>query len=157
MYTIDQQKLPQSGETLAQYIYRLRTDAKLSQQKLAEKAGIHLQSLGKLERGKTSRINQTTKTGLATALSIPTEYLDAVCLGKPVSLIETPKFCPNCWTPGQEPDPVWTLHRAKYCLICGSSLRSTCSKCGQSLASFTHKFCPHCGSSYKNLTVTKKR
>lgn len=157
MYTVDQQKVPQTGEPLAQYICRMRKDAKLSQQQLADLAGIHLQSLGKLERGKTHRINQKTLAGLATALSIPIEYLDAVCFGKPVSLVETKKFCPDCWTPDSEPDPTWTLHRANYCLICGSSLRSTCSKCSQPLASFTHKFCPLCGSPYKQLTLTKRQ
>ncbi len=39
-------------------------------------AGIHLQSVGQLERGKTTKLNQKTKTGLARALSIPTEYLE---------------------------------------------------------------------------------
>lgn len=157
MYTVDPQKVPQPGDTLAQYICRARKDAKLSQQQLAKKAGIHLQSLGKLERGKTNRINQTTKAGLATALSIPIEYLDAVCTGTPVNLVETQKFCPHCWNPGSEPDPTWTLYRANYCYICGNGLRSTCSNCSQPLASFTHKFCPLCGSPYKQLTVTKRQ
>lgn len=74
MYTLDPKKAPQPGETLSCYIGRLRKDAQISQQQLATAAGIHLQSLGKLERGKTGKLNQKTKTGLAAALSIPIEY-----------------------------------------------------------------------------------
>lgn len=149
MYTLDPQKAPQAGETLAIYIKRLRSGARMSQQQLATAAGLHLQSLGKLERSKTNRLNHKTKTGLAQALSIPTEYLDAAILGKPVSRAESLKFCPKCWTPGTELDSVWTLHRAKYCLNCGTHLRHQCRSCGETFASFKHKFCPHCGTSYK--------
>jgi transcriptional regulator with XRE-family HTH domain len=127
MHTLDPKKAPQPDETLDNYIRRLRKEAQISQQQLATAAGIHLQSLGKLERGKTSKLNQKTKTGLAAALSIPIEYLEAICSGLPVSHIETRKFCPQCWIPGTEPDSVWTLYRAKYCLLCGTVLRTHCT------------------------------
>lgn len=149
MYTLNPLKVPQAGESLHNYIKRLRTAARMSQQQLATAAGLHLQSLGKLERGLTERLNQKTKMGLASALSIPSEYLDAVCQGKPVTLAETLKFCPRCWTPGTELDPIWTMHRAKYCLVCGTHLRQSCRNCGEAIASFKHKFCPHCGTPYK--------
>lgn len=156
MYTLDPKKAPQPGETLSCYIRRLRNDNQISQQQLATAAGIHLQSLGKLERGKTTRLNHKTQTGLAAALSIPTEYLEAICSGLPVSEIETRKFCPQCWTPGTDPDAVWTLYRAKYCLLCGTGLRTHCTSCGEPLTSFKHKFCPNCGTSYKASTPKRK-
>ncbi len=156
MYTLDPKKAPQPGETLSCYIRRMRLDAQISQQQLATAAGIHLQSLGKLERGKTTRLNQKTKTGLAAALSIQPEYLEAICSGKPVSEIETRKFCPQCWTPGTDPDSVWTLYRAKYCLLCGTQLHTHCTNCGEPLTSFKHKFCPNCGTYYKVSTQTRK-
>lgn len=156
MYTLDPKKAPQPDETLSNYIRRRRKEAQISQQQLATSAGIHLQSLGKLERGKTTKLNQKTKTGLAAALSIPIEYLEAICSGKPVSEVETHKFCPQCWTPGTDPDSVWTLYRAKYCLLCGTQLRTHCTNCGEPLSSFKHKFCPNCGTSYQTSTQKRK-
>ena len=89
------QKAPQPGEPLDNYIQRLRNDLKMSQQQVASRAGIHLQSIGKIERGQTQRLSQKTKTGLATALSIPLEYLDAALCGQPVSVMEKKQFCPS--------------------------------------------------------------
>ena len=57
MYLNETEKLPQPSETLDSYIKRLRLLLHLSQQELATKAGIHLQSLGKLERGGRQRLN----------------------------------------------------------------------------------------------------
>ena len=71
MYILTEQKAPKAGETLDNYIQRLRNEIKISQQQLAILAGIHIQSMGKIERGQTQRLNQKTKVGLATALSIP--------------------------------------------------------------------------------------
>lgn len=156
MYTMDSKKAPQPDEKLDSYIRRLRKDAQISQQQLATTAGIHLQSLGKLERGKTTKLNQKTKTGLAAALSIPIEFLDAICSGQPVAQIETRKFCPQCWTPGTEPDSVWTLYRANFCLLCGTKLRTHCPSCGEPLTSFKHKFCPNCGTPYQASSQRRK-
>ncbi|MFB2836417.1 helix-turn-helix domain-containing protein [Floridanema evergladense] len=141
-------KAPQPDETLDNYIRRLRNGMKLSQQQVATAAGIHLQSLGKLERGKTNRLNQKTKKGLAVALSIPEEYLDAVCSGLPVEEVHKKQFCPACWIPGTPPDPAWTLPRAKHCLFCGRQLSDDCHNCHAPIASFAHKFCPNCGTAY---------
>lgn len=65
MHTLEPDKTPNSGESLADYIQRLRTSIGLSQKELATKAGIHLQSLGKMERGKTAKLNRKTQNGLA--------------------------------------------------------------------------------------------
>ncbi|MEA5599009.1 helix-turn-helix transcriptional regulator, partial [Rivularia sp. UHCC 0363] len=65
--------LPQ--ETVGDYIKRLRVELKMSQNQLANAAGIHLHSLGKIERGITTRLSHKTRRGLARALSIPSEYL----------------------------------------------------------------------------------
>lgn len=69
MYTFEESITPQPQESLKNYIKRLRSRLSMSQQQLATAAGIHLQSLGKLERGKTLRLNQKTKKGLAIALN----------------------------------------------------------------------------------------
>lgn len=74
---------PQPQETLSQYVKRIRTSLSLSQNDLATKAGIHLQSLGKIERGMTTKLNSKSQRGLARALQVPSEYLDAVIRGVP--------------------------------------------------------------------------
>lgn len=150
MYTTDLSKAPKPQETLDSYIKRLREELHLSQRELAEAAGLHLQSLGKLERGKTSRLNQKTKQGLALAFDIPQEYLDAVCQGRPVEEIQKKQFCPNCWKGTAQPEPTWMLRQAKYCLLCGTQLLHSCQKCHEPISSFKHRFCPVCGTSYTN-------
>ena len=56
MNTLEMNRAPQPQESLAEYIRRVRIELGLSQRELAEGAGIHLQSVGKLERGKTSKL-----------------------------------------------------------------------------------------------------
>lgn len=155
MYTFDDSIAPQPQESLENYIKRLRTRLSMSQQQLAAAAGIHLQSLGKLERGITLRLNQKTKKGLAIALNIPEEYLDAVVSGLPVEGVQKKQYCPRCWKGGTNPDQAWTLPRAKYCLLCGAQLRCSCISCHEPIASFKHKFCPHCGTPYSELGQKK--
>jgi transcriptional regulator with XRE-family HTH domain len=116
---------------------------------LATKAGIHLQSLGKLERGGRQRLNQKTKKGLAIALDIPSEYLEAVSQGRGIEASIIKKFCPNCWIPGTQPEQTWTLSRANNCLMCGTSLQKSCTGCDEPFTSFKHKFCSNCGIPYK--------
>lgn len=144
-----QQTLPPNpDETLASYVKRVRTGLGLSQKELAEKAGVHLQSVGKIERGQTTRLKQKPKSGLAYALGIPVEYLDAVCKGVAVEAIASLKFCPNCWQPGTPPDAMWTHPRSKYCFACGSSLCDRCTQCNEPIASLKFRFCPYCGQGY---------
>ncbi len=149
MHLSKQDWTPASGESLATYVRRVRIGLGLSQKELAEKAEIHPQSVGKIERGQTTRLKQKPKTGLALALEIPEEYLEAVCKGKPVDAIATLKFCPQCWVPGTLPDPIWTNPRSKYCFACGTTLCDRCSNCGEPIASLKFRFCPYCGKSYK--------
>jgi DNA-binding XRE family transcriptional regulator len=149
MHLLNQNLAPILEETLADYVRRIRTSLGFSQRELAERAGIHLQSVGKIERGQTTRLNQKPKNGLAYALGIPVEYLDAVCKGVAVETIATLKFCPHCWVPGSPADPMWTYPRAKYCCICGSQLRDRCGNCNEVVASLKFRFCPHCGKAYK--------
>lgn len=42
----DNNKLPLPGETLAEYVRRMRTALGMSQAELAQRAGMHLQSVG---------------------------------------------------------------------------------------------------------------
>lgn len=151
---------PEPHESLSDYIRRLRLEQKMSQKELALKANIHLQSLGKIERGQTTRLNQKTTRGLAYALSIPVEYLEAVCKGIPVSTIKTLKFCPNCWKPGAAPELMWTDVRSKYCFACGTPLRERCAGCNEPILSLKFRFCPYCGRPYQDFnrsTVAEPR
>lgn len=49
MHINQDSKLPKSGETLAEYVRRMRTALGMSQAELAQRAGMHLQSVGKIE------------------------------------------------------------------------------------------------------------
>jgi DNA-binding XRE family transcriptional regulator len=150
VHTLESNKAPKPDESITQYLRRLRQILGISQRELASKAGVHPQSIGKLERGITSKLNQKTRNGLAYALAIPVEYLDAVCKGLAVTEIGALKFCPQCWTPGTAPDPLWTNLRSKYCFACGSQLRDRCSNCKELIQSLKFRFCPYCGIAYKS-------
>ena len=84
----------------------------LNQKELAAIAGIHLQSVGKIERGLTTKLSSHSKSGLANALQVPVEYLEAVCHGTPIVAVSQLKFCAPCWTPGTPPAPLWMEVRA---------------------------------------------
>lgn len=141
---------PSPSESLGQYVVRVRNSLCLSQMELSNKAGIHVQTIRKIESGATSRLSQKGKSGLAAALRIPQEYLDAVVKQTPIEAITTLKFCPKCWTPGTMLDPMWTSLRSKYCFACGTTLRDRCGNCNEPIMSLKFKFCPYCGESYKN-------
>ena len=53
----------------------------MSQQAVAEKSGIHAQSIGKIERGHTTVLKAKTKRGLAYALDVPEAHLEAAAKG----------------------------------------------------------------------------
>ncbi len=116
---MDTFKTPRPQESLADYIKRIRSHLGMTQFDLADAAGIHSRSLGKIERGLTLKINRRTLQGLAHALGISTEYLDAVTHGTEVSQVQGVRFCPQCWNPGAPADPIWgqvgahILHQAK--------------------------------------------
>ena len=140
---------PQPQETLALYIKRIRNLLSLSQNDLALKAGIHLQSLGKIERGMTTKLNSRSQRGLAIALQIPPEYLDAVVRGVPIVASDVLKFCPHCWTPGTGVEEIWLLPRSQFCFLCGNGLRNSCAQCNEPITSLKFRFCPYCGFPYK--------
>jgi DNA-binding XRE family transcriptional regulator len=133
MPLLQQELAPNPEETLANYVRRVRISLGLSQKELAERAGVHLQSVGKIERGQTTRLKQAPKSGLAYALSVPVEYLDAVCKGVAVDAIAAFKFCPQCWALGTPPDPMGTHSHAKYCLACGNQLRNRRISCHEKI------------------------
>jgi hypothetical protein len=122
---------------------------KLSQRAAAERAGLHLQSLGKIEAGRTARLNAKSKAGLSRVLGIPEDYLEAAGRGLPVAAVQEIKICPRCWTAGTEADPYWLDRRALFCFICGTPLRDRCQHCHQPLPSLKFKFCPFCGQAYQ--------
>jgi len=141
--------VPKPDETLGGYVQRIRDSLSLTQVELSLKAGIHVQTIRKIESGGTSRLNQKAKSGLAVGLSIPQEYLDVVVKKAPLSVLSSLKFCPKCWTPGTIPDPMWTSLRSKYCFACGTPLRDRCKSCNEPIMSLKFRFCPLCGKSYK--------
>jgi DNA-binding XRE family transcriptional regulator len=140
---------PKAEETLAKYIQRLRAESTSTQKELSLKAGIHVQTIRKIEAGLTSRLNQKARSGLAAALGIPPDYLDAVVKKVPITNVNALKFCPQCWTPGTTPDPMWVEPRSKYCFACATALRNRCMDCREPILSLKFKFCPYCGTSYK--------
>lgn len=153
MHTLEQPQAPNPGESLAEYVRRLRLGQGLNQKELAAKADVHLQSIGKIERGKTTKLNQKTKNGLACALGVPAEYFEAACRGIAIEAASRLKFCPTCWVPGTIPDPLWMPLRAKYCFACAAELRSCCSQCNEPILSLKHRFCPYCGQAYGSTPV----
>ncbi|GAC1490153.1 MAG: zinc ribbon domain-containing protein [Chamaesiphon sp.] len=143
-------KIPKPKESLANYLVRIRKILGMTQFELADAAGIHSRSIGKIERGLTTKLNRKTLNGLAIALSVPQEYLEAVTTGEEVKQLQGLKFCPRCWSPGSTPDPIWSNVKAKYCYLCGMQLRASCANCGELVVSLKFRFCPMCGHSYKS-------
>jgi hypothetical protein len=121
---------------------------------VAQKAEIHLQSLGKIERGQTRSLNRHTLSRLSVALQVPVDYLEAVARGQTEALGPSLQFCPQCWQPGTTPDPLWTDARAQFCFLCGTSLQNCCVGCGEKLVSLTFRFCPFCGQPYQAPSPT---
>jgi transcriptional regulator with XRE-family HTH domain len=99
---MDTFKIPQPQESLSDYVKRIRNSLKMTQSDVAARSGIHLHSLGKIERGITTRLNTKTRRGLAIALGIPEEYLEAVCKGETLETTTYISFCPQCWQPGTQ-------------------------------------------------------
>ena len=146
---MDTFKIPRPQESLAEYLVRIRKSYGMTQFELADAAGVHSRSIGKIERGITTKLNRKTLHGLAIALAVPQEYLSAVNKGEEVKQVDRVKFCPQCWTPGQAADPMWGNVRAKFCYLCGAQLRATCANCEYLVVSLKYKFCPMCGKPYK--------
>jgi len=137
---------------LAEYCLGRREELGYSQAKLSELAGIkNLETIGRIERGKTTRLSSKTRSGLAKVFGVSEDYLDALIAGRSPIELETLKICPSCWQPGQIPERAWLDPRAKYCFICGGPLTDRCSNCGEPLSDIKHRFCPFCGTSYKTV------
>ncbi|WP_299485154.1 zinc ribbon domain-containing protein [Acaryochloris sp. IP29b_bin.137] len=159
MQRLESDTAPQVRESLGKYALRLRERLGLSQKEVAEIAGIHAQSYGKIERDRTDSLNHKTKQGLSSALKIPSDYLDAVCRGMVMTTNQGIRFCPKCWQSGTLPDSLWLHSRAKYCYECGTQLRERCVSCNEQITSFKHRFCPYCGTPYQipHLLPNEKR
>jgi DNA-binding XRE family transcriptional regulator len=97
---------PKPSEPLGQYIQRVRDSIGLTQLELTIRVGIHIQTIRKVESGATSRLSQKYRSGLAAALCIPQEYLDAVVKQIPLEKVTAVKYCPQCWIPGTALDPM---------------------------------------------------
>lgn len=152
---MDTIKTPKSGESLASYVVRIRKELNLTQFELANAASLHSRSVGKIERGLTTKLSKKTLQGLAIGLGTPIEYLEAIIKGEEARPIQGVRFCPSCWNPGSSTDPMWSNIKAKYCYLCGTQLRASCDRCGELVVSLRYKFCPVCGKPYK--TVSQNR
>lgn len=114
MQSLESDLTPNLDESLAEYLCRSRRRLGLTQKEVAIKAHIHVQSLGKLERGKTQSLNYKTRQGLAYALQIPVDYLEALIRGQAIQATKSLKFCPKCWRAGSIPEPLWMDAKAKH-------------------------------------------
>ncbi|WP_242058152.1 MULTISPECIES: helix-turn-helix domain-containing protein [Nostoc] len=65
---MDTSQTPQPGESLADYLVRIRKFKQMTQFELAIAAGIHSRSVGKIERGLTTKLNQKTLRGLVASV-----------------------------------------------------------------------------------------
>ena len=92
MQALETDQAPKPGESIAEYVRRLRDGLGLTQKQVALKADLHVQSLGKLERGKTTKLNHKTINGLAYALQVPGEYLESVYKGSSLEVAHAVKF-----------------------------------------------------------------
>ncbi len=146
---MDTLKTPRPQETMAGYVKRIRKNLKMTQFELAGAAGIHPRSVGKIERGHVTKVNHKTMVGLAMALGIPVEYLDAASKGNDIKSNIGVKFCPHCWNPTNELQQQWSDVKAKFCYLCGTQLRTNCANCGEMVMSLRHRYCPICGHPYK--------
>ena len=142
---------PHPQETLCDYVRRLRQQRNWTQAQLSEAAGVHRQTIGKIESGDSQRLNRRVRKGLALALSIPLEYLGAVCDGTDIPAVVRLKFCPQCWIPGTVPESMWTDPRSHYCFGCGTKLTNRCRQCKEPIVSLQYRFCPYCGTAYKPM------
>ncbi|MEH1841419.1 MAG: zinc ribbon domain-containing protein [Nostoc sp.] len=97
----------------------------------------------------TTKLNSKSQRGLAIALQIPFEYLDAVVRGVSIIPSDVIKFCPHCWTPGTGVEEIWLLPRSQFCFLCGTGLRNSCVQCNEPITSLEFRFCPYCGFPYK--------
>jgi transcriptional regulator with XRE-family HTH domain len=149
VHTLETSSVPVANEPLAQYVRRQRTILGLTQKDLAAQTGIHVQSLGKIERGKTTQLNRHTRSGLADAFGIPVDYLEKLGKGRFPPLSAAIKVCSRCWMPGTPLDPIWLDPRSKFCFICGSPLQDRCGSCNEPITSIRHRFCPQCGKAYR--------
>lgn len=150
MQSLESDLTPNLDESLAEYLCRSRRRLGLTQKEVAIKAHIHVQSLGKLERGKTQSLNYKTRQGLAYALQIPVDYLEALIRGQAIQATKSLKFCPKCWRAGSIPEPLWMDAKAKHCFECGTRLQDRCTNCQEIITSLKHRFCPYCGTPYQS-------
>ncbi|MBC8121033.1 MAG: zinc ribbon domain-containing protein [Gemmatimonadaceae bacterium] len=148
---------PTTGEGLAAYIRRLRGLRKLTQAALAERAGVHLQTVRKIERGVTATLRPKARGGLARSLGVGIEYIEAAERGVEAVSLTGVKLCPNCWVPGTEPQPMWLDLRSHFCFACGTELLNRCIGCGEAIASWRFRFCPLCGKPYKGQSQATTR
>jgi transcriptional regulator with XRE-family HTH domain len=151
MDTTNLDKAPNPQESLGDYLRRVRKAMNLTQEEVANRGGIHKQTLLKIEAGQSGKLSQKTRQGLVYALKIPEEYLIALMENKEaLEIPRTLKICPRCWPAGTPPETQWLDLRAKYCFLCGGGLRDRC-ECGRSIADWRYAFCPYCGKGLATL------
>lgn len=144
-----------SGEPLGTYVQRIRTLRGLSRLECAQRAGINISSMIRIETGKTgtTRPRRGVQERLSAVLQIPVEYLQAAARQEPFRSPPLTKVCLSCWVAGTLPDARWSMVDAKFCLRCGDRLLSECPSCTEPLF-LKGRFCPGCGSAYQRRTAS---
>jgi len=126
MHTLEPDKTPNSGvESLADlHPKRLRISG-LSQKELASlKAGIHLQSLGKMERGRTAKPNRKLKKWTSFyALGVPAEHTGVVGKGVSVDAPAALNFASLLDTRNHPESDVGSISSSEILLLYGAELR----------------------------------
>ena len=142
------------GETLGEYVKKVREFRGLSKSAVAKSARIAYSTIARIESGATSgkKLNHDIARRIAIALQIPTDYLRAAIVGKTfVDEFPSNKICPQCWEPGGTIDERWAMSDVKFCFFCGHEMICECPRCNEGIH-ISARFCPECGLSYKDLT-----
>ena len=139
------------GESLAEYVTKVREWAGLTKTELARRANVNISTVHRLESGdvRGQKVKRDVQNRLAAALRIPVAYLKAAASGALIDTVQDNLVCPSCWTPGTLPDSRWSFSDAQFCLRCGTKLINQCT-CGKPI-SVDGKFCGECGQAYSQL------
>jgi transcriptional regulator with XRE-family HTH domain len=143
------------GESLGQYVKKVREFRGLSKAAVAKAARIAYTTIARIESGKTqgTKLHHGVARRLAMTLQIPEEYLRAAIRGRCfVDEFPSNKICPKCWEPAGTIDERWAMADVKYCFFCGQKMIFACPRCKLDIH-LDAKFCPECGLSYKDLLV----
>jgi transcriptional regulator with XRE-family HTH domain len=141
--------LTPQGETIGEYVKKVREIRGLSKAELARQAKVDFSTVSRIESGETAgkKMKIAVLSRFSSVLQIPIEYLQAAARGEHVEIDQTNNVCTKCWNPGSAPDIRWSMVDAKFCLRCGTQLINKCTECKEPIW-LKARFCPQCGKKY---------